>query len=272
MDATPLTLGQEFSGYVSQLDHAIAALNHTLPHLCELALGGTAVGTGLNAPEGFAGKVAASIASMTGQPFVSAENKFESLAAHDALVESHGALKQLAVSLMKIANDIRLLASGPRCGIGEILLPINEPGSSIIPGKVNPTQAEALSMVCAQVLGNDVAISVSGMQGHLELNVFGPVMIANFLQSSELLGDACLSFADKSVRGIEPNSTRIRMHLDRSLMLATALNPHIGYDKVAEIVQSAQKAGITLREAAIASGYLTTEEFDSWVAPRSGVQ
>jgi fumarate hydratase class II len=272
MDATPLTLGQEFSGYVSQLDHAIAALDHTLPHLRELALGGTAVGTGLNAPEGFAGKVAASIASMTGQPFVSAENKFESLAAHDALVESHGALKQLAVSLMKVVNDIRLLASGPSCGIGELLLPVNEPGSSIMPGKVNPTQAEALSMVCAQVLGNDVAISVSGMQGHLELNVFGPVMIANFLQSAELIGDVCMSFADKCVSGIEPNTARIRMHLDHSLMIATALNPHIGYDKVAEIVQSAQKGGITLREAAIASGYLSTEEFDSWVAPRSGVQ
>ena len=267
MDATPLTLGQEFSGYVSQLDHAIAALNHTLPHLCELALGGTAVGTGLNAPEGFAGKVAASIASMTGQPFVSAENKFESLAAHDALVESHGALKQLAVSLMKIANDIRLLASGPRCGIGEILLPINEPGSSIMPGKVNPTQAEALSMVCAQVFGNDVSISVSGMQGHLELNVFGPVMIANFLQSAELLGDACLSFADKCVRGIKPNKERIKMHLDRSLMMATALSPHIGYDKVAEIVQHAQATGITLREAAIAMGLVSAEEFDSWVNP-----
>ena len=267
MDAIPLTLGQEFSGYVSQLDHALAALDHTLPHLCELALGGTAVGTGLNTPLGFAGKVAASIASMTGQPFVSADNKFESLAAHDALVESHGALKQSAVSLMKIANDIRLLASGPRCGIGELLLPLNEPGSSIMPGKVNPTQAEALSMVCAQVLGNDVAISVSGMQGHLELNVFGPVMIANFLQSAELLGDACLSFADNCVRGIEPDKERMRMHLDRSLMMATALNPHIGYDKVAEIVQSAQKSGITLREAAIASGSVSSEEFDSWVNP-----
>lgn len=266
MDATPLTLGQEFSGYVAQLDHALAALDHTLPHLSELALGGTAVGTGLNAPVCFAGKVAASIASMTGQPFVSAVNKFESLAAHDALVESHGALKQLAVSLMKIANDIRLLASGPRCGIGEILLPINEPGSSIMPGKVNPTQAEALSMVCAQVLGNDVSITVSGMQGHLELNVFGPVMIANFLQSAELLGDACLSFADNCVRGIEPNKERIRMHLDRSLMMATALNPHIGYDKAAEIVQHAQTTGKTLREAAIALG-LVSADFDSWVNP-----
>ena len=267
MDATPLTLGQEFSGYVSQLDHALDALDRTLPHLCELALGGTAVGTGLNAPEGFAGKVAASIASITGQPFVSAENKFESLATHDAIVESHGALKLLAVSLMKIANDIRLLASGPRCGIGEILLPINEPGSSIMPGKVNPTQAEALSMVCAQVFGNDVSISVSGMQGHLELNVFGPVMIANFLQSAELLGDACLSFADKCVRGIKPNKERIKMHLDRSLMMATALSPHIGYDKVAEIVQHAQATGITLREAAIAMGLVSAEEFDSWVNP-----
>ena len=267
MDAIPLTLGQEFSGYVSQLDHALAALDHTLPHLSELALGGTAVGTGLNAPVGFDGKVAASIAAMTGLPFISAENKFESLAAHDALVESHGALKQTAVTLMKIANDIRLLASGPRCGIGEILLPINEPGSSIMPGKVNPTQVEALSMVCAQVLGNDVAISVAGMQGHLELNVFGPVMIANFLQSAELLGDACLSFADNCVCGIEPDRERIRMHLDRSLMMATALNPHIGYDKVAEIVQSAWKGGITLREAAIVSGYVSSEEFDSRVNP-----
>jgi len=267
MDATPITFGQEFSGYVSQLDHTLVALDHTLPHLCELALGGTAVGTGLNAPVGFAVKVAENIAMMTGQPFVSAENKFESLAAHDALVESHAALKQAAVSLMKIANDVRLLASGPRCGIGEIFLPVNEPGSSIMPGKVNPTQAEALSMVCAQVIGNDVAISVAGMQGHLELNVFGPVMIANFLQSAELLGDASVSFASKCVRGIEPNMELIRMNLDRSLMLVTALNPHIGYYKAAEIAQSAQKNGTTLREAAMASGYVSAEEFDSWVDP-----
>jgi fumarate hydratase class II len=267
MDATPLTFGQEFSGYISQLDHALVALNNTLSHLRELPLGGTAVGTGLNAPEGYACKAVASIASMTGQPFVSAENKFESLAAHDALVESHAALKQCAVSLMKIANDIRLLASGPRCGIGEILLPSNEPGSSIMPGKVNPTQAEALSMVCAQVIGNDVAISVAGMQGHLELNVFGPVMIANFLQSAELLGDACMSFASKCVRGILPNKERIRMHLDNSLMVATALNPHIGYDKAAEIVLNAQATGRTLREAAIATGYVSEEDFDFWVDP-----
>jgi fumarate hydratase class II len=267
MDATPMTFGQEFSGYVSQLDHALVALDHTLPHICELALGGTAVGTGLNAPVGFAFKVAESIAMMTRQPFVSAENKFESLAAHDALVESHGALKQLAVSLMKIANDIRLLASGPRCGIGEIFLPANEPGSSIMPGKVNPTQAEALSMVCAQVIGNDVTLSVAGMQGHLELNVFGPVMIANFLQSAELLGDAAVSFASNCVRGIEPNRERIRMNLDRSLMLVTALNPHIGYYKSAEIALKAQVSGATLREAALESGYVSAEEFDSWVDP-----
>ena len=267
MDATPITFGQEFSGYVSQLDHALIALDHTLPHLCELALGGTAVGTGLNAPVGFAVKVAESIAMMTGHPFVSAENKFESLAAHDALVESHAALKQAAVSLMKIANDVRLLASGPRCGIGEIFLPANEPGSSIMPGKVNPTQAEALSMVCAQVIGNDVTISVAGMQGHLELNVFGPVMVANFLQSAELLGDASISFASKCVRGIEPNREKIQMNLDRSLMLVTALNPHIGYYKAAEIAKSALENGTTLREAAMASGYVSAEEFDSWVNP-----
>jgi len=267
MDATPITFGQEFSGYVSQLDHALIALDHTLPHLCELALGGTAVGTGLNAPVGFAVKAAESIAMMTGHPFVSAENKFESLAAHDALVESHAALKQAAVSLMKIANDVRLLASGPRCGIGEIFLPANEPGSSIMPGKVNPTQAEALSMVCAQVIGNDVTISVAGMQGHLELNVFGPVMVANFLQSAELLGDASISFASKCVRGIEPNREKIQMNLDRSLMLVTALNPHIGYYKAAEIAKSALENGTTLREAAMASGYVSAEEFDSWVNP-----
>ncbi len=267
MDATPITLGQEFSGYISQLDHALLAIEHILPHLCELALGGTAVGTGLNAPLGFAQKAVAAIALMTHSPFVSAENKFEALAAHDALVETHGALKQAAVSLMKIANDIRLLGSGPRCGIGELLLPSNEPGSSIMAGKVNPTQAEALSMVCAQVIGNDVTISVAGMQGHLELNVFAPVMICNLLQSAELLADACTSFAHNCVRGIEPDRERIKSYLDRSLMLATALNPHIGYAKAAEIVRSAQQKGITLREAAVLSGYLTPEQFDLWVDP-----
>ncbi|EAT59398.1 class II fumarate hydratase [Chlorobium ferrooxidans] len=267
MDATPITLGQEFSGYVSQLDHALAAISNTMPHLTELALGGTAVGTGLNAPEGYAKKVARTIAQLTGHPFVSAENKFEATAAHDALVETHAALKQAAVSLMKIANDIRLLASGPRCGIGEIRLPSNEPGSSIMPGKVNPTQAEALTMVCAQVIGNDVTLSVGGMQGHLELNVFGPVMIANILQSAELLGDASLSFAFNCVRGIEPEQERITAHLERSLMLATALNPHIGYERAAEIVKRAADSAITLREAAVLSGYLTAEEFDRWVDP-----
>jgi fumarate hydratase class II len=268
MDAIPITLGQEFSGYVSQLDHGLAALGHTLPHLCELSLGGTAVGTGLNAPAAFGGKVSALISSMTGHPFVTADNKFEAIASHDALTESHAALKQLAVSLTKIANDIRLLASGPRSGIGEIVLPSNEPGSSIMPGKVNPSQSEALSMVCAQVIGNDVTLSVSGMQGHLELNVFGPVMIANFLHSAELLGDACMSFAVRCISGIEPDRERIKMHLDRSLMMATALNPHIGYDKVAEIVEAARAKGVTLRDAAVASGYLTSGEFDSWVDPR----
>jgi fumarate hydratase class II len=268
MDATPISLGQEFSGYVSQLDHALAALSHTMPHLTELALGGTAVGTGLNAPAGYAQKVAATIALLTGHPFVSADNKFEAAAAHDALVETHAALKQAAVSLMKIANDIRLLASGPRCGIGEIQLPSNEPGSSIMPGKVNPTQVEALTMVCAQVIGNDVVLSVAGMQGQLELNVFGPVMIANLLQSAELLGDACSSFAINCVRGIEPVLERINGHLERSLMLVTALNPHIGYEHAAEIVKRAASSSITLREAALLSGYLTAEEFDHWVDPR----
>ena len=267
MDATPITLGQEFSGYISQLDHTLAALDHTLAHLCELPLGGTAVGTGLNAPVGFTQKAVAAIALLTHAPFVSAENKFEALAAHDALVEAHGALKQAAVSLMKIANDIRLLASGPRCGIGELFLPSNEPGSSIMPGKVNPTQAEALSMVCAQVIGNDVVLSVAGMQGHLELNVFAPVMIFNLLQSAELLADACTSFALNCVRGIEPDRERIKSYLDRSLMLATSLNPHIGYARAAEIVRAAHQKGITLREAAIASGYLTAEQFDLWVDP-----
>ncbi|NTW09861.1 MAG: class II fumarate hydratase, partial [Chlorobiaceae bacterium] len=246
-------------------------VSHTLHHLSELALGGTAVGTGLNAPRGYAEKAVAAIASITRFPFIPAANRFESLAAHDAIVESHGALRQAAVSLMKIANDIRLLSSGPRCGIGEIHIPPNEPGSSIMPGKVNPTQAEALAMVCAQVIGNDTAIAVAGMQGHLELNVFGPVMIFNMLQSAELLGDACESFADKCVKGIEPNRARISMHLENSLMLATALNPHIGYYKAAEIVQAAVRDGLTLREAAVRSGYVSGEEFDSWVDPETMV-
>ena len=267
MDATPLTLGQEFSGYVSQLDHGICALENTLPHLAELALGGTAVGTGLNAPCGYAEKVASTIASLTGLPFVTAENKFESLAAHDAVVESHGALKQLAVSLMKISNDIRMLASGPRSGIGEITIPPNEPGSSIMPGKTNPTQVEAITMVCAQVMGNDVAVSVGGANGHFELNVFKPVMVANLLQSAGLIGDACVSFTEKCVTGIEPNHSRVREHLENSLMLVTALNPHIGYYKAAEIAKKAHTEGTTLREAAVALGYLTSEQFDEWVVP-----
>ncbi|ARM31038.1 class II fumarate hydratase [Prosthecochloris sp. HL-130-GSB] len=267
MDATPLTLGQEFSGYVSQLDHGLRALDNTLAHLAELALGGTAVGTGLNTPKGYAVKVAETIASLTGLPFVSAENKFEALAAHDAVVEAHGALKQLAVSLMKIANDIRMLASGPRSGIGEINLPPNEPGSSIMPGKVNPTQVEAITMVCAQVMGNDVAVSVGGSNGHFELNVFKPVMIANLLQSAGLIADACVSFTEKCVDGIEPNHARIREHLENSLMLVTALNPHIGYYKAAEIAKKAHAEGTTLREAAVELGYLTSEQFDEWVVP-----
>ncbi len=267
MDATPLTLGQEFSGYVSQLDHGMRALENTLPHLAELALGGTAVGTGLNAPKGYAEKVAGTIASLTGLPFVTAPNKFESLAAHDAVVESHGTLKQLAVSLMKIANDIRMLASGPRSGIGEITIPPNEPGSSIMPGKVNPTQVEAITMVCAQVMGNDVAVTVGGSNGHFELNVFKPVMIANLLQSAGLIGDACASFTEKCVRGIEPNHPRVREHLENSLMLVTALNPHIGYYKAAEIAKKAHAEGSTLREAAVGLGYLTSEQFDEWVVP-----
>ncbi|MEM7697352.1 MAG: class II fumarate hydratase [Verrucomicrobiota bacterium] len=268
MDATPLTLGQEFSGYVSQLDHGLKAVNHTLPHLTELALGGTAVGTGLNTPEGYSEEVAAQIAELTGLPFVTAENKFESLAAHDAIVESHGALKQLAVSLMKIANDIRMLASGPRSGIGEIVIPANEPGSSIMPGKVNPTQCEALTMVCAQVMGNDVTISVGGSNGHFELNVFKPVMIAAFLQSATLIGDACVAFNDNCAIGIEPNHGRIQEHLTNSLMLVTALNPHIGYEKAAKIAKKAHEEGTTLKSAAIATGFLTAEEFEQWVVPQ----
>lgn len=271
MDATPLTLGQEFSGYVSQLDHGLKALEHTLAHLAELALGGTAVGTGINTPEGYAEKVADYIAKFTEQPFVSADNKFEALAAHDAIVETHGALKQLAVSLNKIANDIRLLASGPRSGIGEIIIPANEPGSSIMPGKVNPTQCEALTMVCAQVIGNDTAIAVGGMQGHYELNVFKPVMAANLLQSAQLIGDACVSFADHCADGIEPNHDRIKSLVDNSLMLVTALNTKIGYYKAAEIANTAHKNGTTLKEEAVNLGYLTAEEFDDWVKPEDMV-
>jgi fumarate hydratase, class II len=267
MDATPLTLGQEFSGYVSQLDHGLKALKNTLEHLKELALGGTAVGTGLNTPKGYDVVVARYIAQFTGLPFHTAENKFESLAAHDAIVESHGALKLLAVSLMKIANDIRMLASGPRSGIGEILIPENEPGSSIMPGKVNPTQVEALTMVCAQVMGNDVAISIGGSNGHFELNVFKPVMISNFLESARLIGDACVSFNENCAIGIEPNHTRIKMLLDQSLMLVTALNRHIGYEKAAQIAKKAHKENTTLKEAAIALGYVTAEDFDQWVDP-----
>jgi fumarate hydratase class II len=267
MDATPLTLGQEFSGYVAQLDHGLKALKNTLSHLAELALGGTAVGTGLNTPKGYAELVARKIAEFSGQPMLTAPNKFEALAAHDAIVESHGALKQLAVSLMKIANDIRMLSSGPRSGIGEILIPENEPGSSIMPGKVNPTQVEALTMVAAQVMGNDVAISVGGSNGHFELNVFKPMMIANFLQSARLIGDACVSFNDNCAIGIEPNTPFIKRHLENSLMLVTALNPHIGYENAAAIAKKAHKEGTSLREAALALGLLTNEQFDQWVRP-----
>jgi fumarate hydratase class II len=267
MDATPLTLGQEFSGYAAQLTHGIKALKATLEHLSELALGGTAVGTGLNTPKGYDVTVAKYIAEFTGLPFKTAANKFESLAAHDAIVESHGALKQIAVSLMKIANDIRLLSSGPRSGIGEILIPENEPGSSIMPGKVNPTQAEAMTMVCAQVMGNDVTVSVAGSNGHFELNVFKPVMIYNFLQSAELIGDACIAFTDNCAAGIKPNHDRIKMHLDNSLMLVTALNTHIGYYKAAEIAKKAHQEGTTLKEAALELEYLTAEQFDEWVDP-----
>ena len=268
MDATPLTLGQEFSGYVSQLNHGLKALNNTLSHLSELALGGTAVGTGINTPEGYSELVAKHIADFTGLPFITAENKFEALAAHDAIVESHGALKQLAVSLNKIANDIRLLASGPRSGIGEIIIPANEPGSSIMPGKVNPTQAEALTMVCAQVIGNDTAISVGGMQGHYELNVFKPVMAVNFLHSARLIGDACVSFDVNCAVGIEPNHENLKKNLDNSLMLVTALNTKIGYEKAAKIAKTAHENGTTLKEESVNLGYLTEEEFDKWVRPR----
>jgi fumarate hydratase class II len=271
MDATPLTLGQEFSGYVAQLDHGIKALENTLPHLSELALGGTAVGTGLNTPKGYSKRVSEFIAKFTELPFVSAGNKFEALAAHDALVETHGALKQLAVSLNKIGNDIRMLSSGPRSGIGEINIPANEPGSSIMPGKVNPTQCEALTMVCAQVMGNDVAISVGGMQGQFELNVFKPVMAANLLQSAELIGDACVSFDLNCARGIEPNTPRIQEHLNNSLMLVTALNTKIGYYKAAEIANKAHEDGTTLKEAAVKLGHLTEDQFDEWVQPKDMV-
>lgn len=267
MDATPLTLGQEFSGYVSQLEHGLKALRNTLDHLSELALGGTAVGTGINTPKGYDVKVAGYIAQFTGLPFRTAENKFEALAAHDALVESHGALKQIAVSLMKIANDIRMLASGPRSGIGEIHIPDNEPGSSIMPGKVNPTQNEAVTMVAAQVMGNDVALSIGGSNGHYELNVFKPLMAANFIQSARLIGDACVSFNDNCAVGIEPNYAGIKKHLENSLMLVTALNPHIGYENAAKIAKKALKENKSLREAALDLGLLTNEQFDQWVRP-----
>ncbi|MDO4224614.1 MAG: class II fumarate hydratase [Bergeyella zoohelcum] len=271
MDATPLTLGQEFSGYVAQLDYAKKAIENTLSHLKELALGGTAVGTGLNTPQGYDVKVAEYIAKFTNLPFVTAPNKFEALAAHDAIVETHGALKQLAVSLFKIAQDIRLLASGPRSGIGEIFIPENEPGSSIMPGKVNPTQNEAMTMVCAQVLGNDTTISFAGTQGNYELNVFKPVMAYNFLQSAQLLADACISFNDHCAVGIEPNEVRIKELVDKSLMLVTALNTHIGYENAAKIAKTAHKNGTTLKEEAINLGLLTAEQFDEWVKPEDMV-
>lgn len=267
MDATPLTLGQEFSGYVSQLDHGLKAINNSLDHLSELALGGTAVGTGINTPEGYAEGVAKHIAQLTGLPFRSAENKFEALAAHDAIVEAHGALKTVAVSLMKIANDIRMLSSGPRSGIGEIFIPDNEPGSSIMPGKVNPTQCEALTMIAAQIMGNDVAINIGGSMGHFELNVFKPVMIYNFLHSARLIGEGCVSFNDKCAVGIAPIESNIKKHVDNSLMLVTALNTKIGYYKAAEIAQKAHKEGTTLKEMALKLGYVTPEEFDQWVDP-----
>ncbi len=267
MDATPLTLGQEFSAYLAQLNHGLKALKNTLYHLSELALGGTAVGTGLNAPKGFDVKVAEKIAELTGHPFITACNKFESLAAHDAIVETSGALKRLAVSLMKIANDLRLLASGPRCGIGELILPANEPGSSIMPGKVNPTQPEALTMVCAQVIGNDTAITIGGMNGHFQLNVFKPVMIYNFLQAANNLADACICFEKHCVAGIKPNLENIGKNLRNSLMLVTALNPHIGYDNSAKIAKKAHEEGLTLKEAAIQLGLVSPDDFDKMVDP-----
>lgn len=271
MDATPLTVGQEFSGYVSQLNHGLKAIKNTLAHLSELALGGTAVGTGINTPENYDVNVAKHIAQLTGLPFVTAENKFEALAAHDAIVEAHGALKTVAVSLMKIANDVRMLSSGPRSGIGELFIPDNEPGSSIMPGKVNPTQCEALTMIAAQVMGNDVTIGIGGSNGHFELNVFKPVMIFNFLHSARLIGDGCVSFNDKCAVGIEPIEANIKKHVDNSLMLVTALNPKIGYYKAAEIAQTAHKEGTTLKEMAVKLGYLTPEEFDAWVIPANMV-
>ena len=267
MDATPLTLGQEFSGYVTQINFALKALRNSLEHLSQLALGGTAVGTGLNTPKGYDVLVAKFIAEFTNLPFVTAENKFEALAAHDALVETHGALKQVAVSLNKIANDIRMMASGPRSGIGEIIIPANEPGSSIMPGKVNPTQAEAMTMVCAQVMGNDVAVTIGGTQGHYELNVFKPMMAANVIQSAQLIGDACISFDLHCASGIEPNYTRINELLNNSLMLVTALNTKIGYYKAAEIANTAHKNGTTLKEEAVRLGYLTAQQYDEWVKP-----
>ena len=267
MDATPLTVGQEFSGYVSQLDHGLKAIKNTLAHLSELALGGTAVGTGINTPDNYSENVAKHIARLTGLPFITAENKFEALAAHDAIVEAHGALKTAAVSLMKIANDIRMLSSGPRSGIGELFIPDNEPGSSIMPGKVNPTQCEALTMIAAQVLGNDVAINIGGATGHFELNVFKPVMIYNFLHSARLIGDGCVSFSDKCAVGLAPIEANIKKHVDNSLMLVTALNSKIGYYKAAEIAQKAHKEGTTLKEMAVKLGYVTSEQFDEWVDP-----
>ncbi len=271
MDATPLTLGQEISGYVSQLDHGVRAIEHTLTHLAELALGGTAVGTGINTPKNYSVNVAKHIATLTGIPFITAENKFEALAAHDAIVEAHGALKTVACSLMKIGNDIRLLSSGPRCGIGELFIPDNEPGSSIMPGKVNPTQCEAMTMVAAQVLGNDVAINIGGATGHFELNVFKPMMIYNFLHSARLIGDVCVSFNDKCAIGIEPIEENIKKNLENSLMLVTALNTKIGYYKSAEIAQTAHKQGKTLKQTAIDLGYVTSEQFDEWVKPEEMV-
>jgi len=267
MDATPISLGQVFSGYVSQLEHGIKALKNTLPHLSELAMGGSAVGTGLNTPEGYAQEVAATISRLTNLPFISAKNKFESLAANDAIVETHGAIKQLAVSLMKIANDIRMLASGPRSGIGEITIPANEPGSSIMPGKVNPTQVEAMTMVCAQIMGNDTTISFAGSNGHFELNVFKPVMINALLQSVTLIADACKSFNDRCVTGIEPNLVRIEENLNNSLMLVTALNPNIGYENAARIAKKAYTENTSLKKAAMDSGLLTEQQFDEWVVP-----
>ncbi|HVZ26669.1 MAG TPA: class II fumarate hydratase [Sediminibacterium sp.] len=271
MDATPLTVGQEISGYISQLNHGLKAIKNALPHLSELALGGTAVGTGINTPPNYDVEVAKHIAMLTGLPFVTAENKFEALAAHDAIVEAHGALKTVAVSLMKIANDIRMLSSGPRSGIGEIFIPDNEPGSSIMPGKVNPTQCEALTMIAAQVMGNDVAINIGGATGHFELNVFKPVMIYNFLHSARLIGEGCVSFNDKCAVGLAPIEANIKKHVDNSLMLVTALNTKIGYYKAAEIAQKAHKDGTTLKEMAVKLGYLTPEEFDEWVVPKNMV-